>query len=548
MSQWLNVIARLRYRFSVKRDVQKWHQLLAPLRAVTPAETTRTVLFCDVMTMLATAKVESLIAGLLRLRGYRTLVLLEKPDWSIEGIFRAAAPGVEFIYREDSIEPNDAEMAHQAALAIVAALPSLQALVSLEIDGFRVGRNVQSMVLRRFRVGRLDDADPRHHEAVVETLAVSLATKSFIQRLFKKGAPDTAIFVERGYTPSGEIFDGCILSGVDVVQWCGAPQSDCLIYRRYNLETRGEHPLTLSDEMWRRLVKMPWGPEDDRAVVERLAENYESGAWYNRQQLQVGKSILPVGDVRRDLRLDPTKKTAVIFCHILYDATFFYGESLFDDYEKWLVETVRAAIANPHMNWIVKVHPANVWRTEMDGAEPVQLEAAVLSRHFGDLPDHVRIMPADTGINTFSLFDVADYGLTVRGTIGMELPCFGIPVVTAGTGRYSGRGFTIDPNTPEDYVSLLARLHEVSRLDADAIRKARQHYYGALGLRPVPMTSFTFDYRAKRAGASTYDVILRAPVDKILSEGEDMNRLIHWIANESAPELLAAGTVPNRSL
>ena len=64
-----------------------------------------------------------------------------------------------------------------------------------------------------------------------------------------------------------------------------------------------------------------------------------------------------------------------------------------------------------------------------------------LRRHFGNLPGHVKLMRADTGINTFSLFDVADYGLTVRGTIGMELPCFGIPVVTAGTGRYSGPWF-----------------------------------------------------------------------------------------------------------
>ena len=42
-------------------------------------------------------------------------------------------------------------------------------------------------------------------------------------------------------------------------------------------------------------------------------------------------------------KLDPERKTAAIFSHILYDATFFYGESLFADYEEWLVEAVRAA-------------------------------------------------------------------------------------------------------------------------------------------------------------------------------------------------------------
>jgi hypothetical protein len=293
--------------------------------------------------------------------------------------------------------------------------------------------------------------------------------------------------------------------------------------------------------MWRRLNDMPWSVQEDQAVVDRVAANYKSGAWYNRQQLQDGKVILAADEVRRSLGLDPARKTAVVFSHILYDATFFYGDNLFDDYEHWLVETVRAAIANPRLNWVVKVHPVNVWRARMDGAELVQLEAQTLERHFGALPDHVKLMPADTSINTFSLFDVADYGLTVRGTIGMELPCFGIPVVTAGTGRYSGRGFTIEPTSREDYAAVLARLHDVPRLGDEAMRRARRHYYGALTLRPVPMRSFIFDYHADktRGAASAYDAVLQRRVDATLLESEDLGRLVKWITETREPELLA---------
>src|SRR3546814_16642738 len=99
-----------------------------------------------------------------------------------------------------------------------------------------------------------------------------------------------------------------------------------------------------------------------------LRSNYETGAWFNRQQLQEGKQILPPDAVRSRLGLDPAKKTAVIFSHILYDATFFYGESLFPDYETWLIETVRGAIANPNLNWVIQVHPVKVWLPRMVGA------------------------------------------------------------------------------------------------------------------------------------------------------------------------------------
>lgn len=542
MSFWSKIRAHLRERFNVGRDLWAWRRTLAPLRTLPAEPPVRTVLFCDVMTMTATAKVESLIAGLMRLKGYKPLVLLEGPAPAIEAVFRAAAPETEFIYRSTAIGAQEQEAACRQAKAIMASHATLQSLVTLEIDGFRIGRNVQSKVLRDFRVGRLDDEAPAHWEAAADTLTRSLATKAFIQRLLSERKIDTAIFVERGYTPAGEVFDGCIATGVDVVQWCGAPQSDCLIYRRYNAQTRAEHPLALSEETWTRLLAMPWTDAQDRAIAERIAANYESNAWYNRQQLQDGKQILSAEAVRNALGLDPTKKTAIVFCHILYDATFFYGNSLFDDYEQWTVETVRAAIANRNLNWVVKVHPVNVWRSKMDGAALVQLEADTLRRHFGTLPDHVKIMPADTGINTFSLFDVIDYGLTVRGTIGMELPCFGIPVVTAGTGRYSGRGFTIDPKTREEYYSLLARLHEMPRLDADEIRRARLHYYGALTLRPVPMRSFTLDYKALQDGKGA-QVTVKQRADARLLETEDLGRLIAWMVTDRTGELLARPSV-----
>jgi hypothetical protein len=535
------LMRRLVNRFDYERDVANWRRVLAPLRAAQRTGIARTALFCDLMTTVATAKFEALLAGLLRLSGYRAVIILERPDRLIEKIFRAAVPDAEFVYRSLAVDTGAGSAATAQADSILASAPHLQDLVALEIDGFRIGRNVLSFVVRQFRVGRLDDADAAHRALARRLLAQALATKSFVERLLATRRPDLAIFNERGYTPAGDVFDGCVLHGIDTVQWSGAPQSDCLMYRRYDLATRAEHPLALSDPLWKRLSAMPWSAENDRAVVERIADNYASGAWYNRQQLQEGKAVLSPDAVRRALGLDPARKTAVIFCHILYDATFFYGESLFDDYEQWLVETVRAAIANPALNWIIKVHPVNVWRSRMDGAALVQLEAETLGKHFGVLPSHVKLMLADTPVNTFSLFDVADYGLTVRGTIGMELPCFGIPVVTAGTGRYAGRGFTIDPPSRQKYVALLARLQDVPRLGAEAIRLARLHYHGALHLRPVPMRSFVLDYNAPgRFGAPPrVDLLMKRPADARLLDAEDLGRLVRWMTASHAPELLA---------
>src|SRR6185436_10876252 len=98
------------------------------------------------------------------------------------------------------------------------------------------------------------------------------------------------------------------------------------------------------------------------------------------------------------------KKIAVIFSHIFWDAGFFYGDNLFEDYEKWLVETTRAACANPNVNWIIKLHPANTWKLELDKFRGELPEVASLKSKIGPLPEHIRLLPPETDINGFSFF------------------------------------------------------------------------------------------------------------------------------------------------
>ena len=46
----------------------------------------------------------------------------------------------------------------------------------------------------------------------------------------------------------------------------------------------------------------------------------------------------------KKFNLDPNKKIAVLFSHIFWDGTFFYGEDLFIDYEDWFRETLKVMI------------------------------------------------------------------------------------------------------------------------------------------------------------------------------------------------------------
>lgn len=535
------IARRLWDRFWIELDVAKWRRQTRALRRLGTSRPNRIVLFCDLMTMTSTAKVEALFAAALAYRNCQAVVLLRDRYAPILKIF-AACSNVRFVFLNERLTDAVMRDAATRAESLIGASPDLDALVDLEVDGFRTGRNVQSWVVRKFRVGRLDAADPAQLAALRAVLTESLAVSCVAREIVAEVAPDHAIFIEKGYTPAGEVYDACLLAGVDTVQWLGAPQADHLLFKRYSLATRAEHPFSLGDATWAQLSSMPWGAEEDRRVVAKIASHYRSGAWYNRQQLQVGKRIMEADEVRERLGLRPGRRVAMIFAHILYDATFFYGSSLYPDYERWLVETVRGAIANPELDWVVKVHPVNIWRSRMDGAPMEQLEAKLLQSEFGELPAHVTLMAADTEVNTFSLFSAIDFGITVRGTIGMELPCFGMPVVTAGTGRYSGRGFTIDPPDISAYQDILASLHKQPRLTNKQIQLARRYAYGAFFMRPYSMRSFMLQSGDRAHGVAALQQTVRLDEPALMDAvvGGDLAGIAEFVVDGRPEDLLGA--------
>jgi hypothetical protein len=172
----------------------------------------------------------------------------------------------------------------------------------------------------------------------------------------------------------------------------------------------------------------------------------------------------------------------------------FYGRDLFADQEEWFVETVRAAAANDSVNWVVKLHPANVWKRKRDGVTAELDELVAIRERVGALPAHVRVLEPTSDVSTWSLFGVTDWGVTIRGSVGFELPCLGVPVLTAGTGFYSGRGFTVDSETAEEYLGRIAGIQDVPPPDAQAVELARRHAHALFRLRQTRFRSFRTVY------------------------------------------------------
>jgi hypothetical protein len=469
-----------------------------------------------------------LIKGL-ELAGFVPVVLT---DQTLQKHYRLA--GVrEFVTWEDFTPLSPVDTA-----AIADKATCIEDVIDVEYGGARVGKFALSTTFRSLRVGRLDFARNETKRTLAAHLDGGIRRAVAAGRLLDRVKPAIALFMGNRYTGQGELMDVCVERGVDVLTWFDAHRSNSLMLKRYRMENRDRHHGSISDESWAWLQSMPW-TEQRRAELRReLHDNYAAGDWYSRGGTQVNKRIIPAADLRAQLALDPAKKTAVIFPHIVWDATLFWGTDLFNNYEDWLVETVRAACANPRVNWVIKIHPAHVAKSAMERFTGEAAEIVAIRERVGPLPPHVVIVPPDTTINTYSLFAIMDYCLTVRGTIGIEAASFGIRVLTAGTGRYDHRGFTIDSETREQYLSRLAAIDAIPPTTPAERERAERFAYGAFLLRPFALTSIAIAH--EKDVEATMRIEVRARSSEELRHAPDLTAFAAWAADGRQEDFLAA--------
>lgn len=473
-----------------------------------------------------------------RMAGYRVSVILPGAYCASADFYRVL--GVSDIVESDTL---DGALPLRQARDLVSALTSPGDLLELKERGVPVGKFAASTLMRQTRSAHIDPADAALRPRLIRALATSLRAAQTARRILAKVRPELVVFYDRGYTPDGELFELALAQGARAVTTNTAHKSGYLLFKRYDLSNKDCHPAALAPATWKRLLQMQWTDAHWDALRLEIKNCYESGLWYDEVGTQFNTRMLSSRDLIASLGLDPNKPTAVVFPHLFWDATFFWGTDLFDDYRDWFVNVLREAARNPQLNWIIKIHPANIVKNRRDNYSGEYSEIQAIRESIGQLPSHMSIIAPDSPISTFSLYELMDYCLTVRGTVGLEAAVFGKQVLTAGTGRYDGLGFTLDSQSQAQYLDRLARLHTLPQPSAEQTEAARRYSFGLFLLRPLHTASMRFRYdQNERASLKTE---LNLPVGGRLEDCADLLILARWLAETSQDDLLgAADSVP----
>ncbi len=258
----------------------------------------------------------------------------------------------------------------------------------------------------------------------------------------------------------------------------------------YLVRERASLPMT--DKMYQRLADL---------------ENARRGArvWGKSRRLWQYVSAQGAEQTREALGLDD-RPVVLLAANVLGDSLTL-GRNIFaDSMSEWITRTIRFFAKRSDVQLVIRVHPGEKLVPQAKSMGTVVREA------LPEIPSHIHLINALDNVNTYDLIEIADLGLAYTTTVGVETAMNGIPVISCGETHYRGRGFTIDPNSWDEYFSTLENvLADLPghRLSEEQVAKAWNYAYRFFFEYPRP-----FPWRLM----NFWDDLEVWPVEKVLSD------------------------------
>jgi hypothetical protein len=409
----------------------------------------------------------------------------------------------------------------------------------LSFNNIPLGEIALSTEARYGGHGVIDLCDEKVRENINNWIQIVYKTACVTPGFLKKYDIRTVILDEGFQETYGAIYFSAVNAGITVIKNNLTVRDNAFIFQRRSNHTVRLHHASLAKSSWAEIRNMP----DIDRVNQELAENFSQrygSKWGRSMRNQPNAKIVDPAKARSELGVPVDRKIAVIYSHILYDTVFFFGTDLFKDYATWLIETIRVAIVNDQLEWFIKVHPSNIWRGEMSSLLGGRYEEErLIEKNFGALPQHVHIVSADSPISPLAWMKLADFGVTVRGTAGLEMASLGRTVITAGTGRYEGHGFTCDPKTVDAYLGLLKKLPNIPEITNEQTHFAQLYAYGVFILKPFTLESVVPRLRLGRSRLVASDDLIYIPRELVGGDVPgDLRRVAAYLADENQEDLL----------
>ncbi len=313
------------------------------------------------------------------------------------------------------------------------------------------------------QIEQVDEGDPLFDLRMQRNTAAATA----LHHWFSTEKPDVVIVPNGTILEMGVAYAIARLLGIRAVTFEFADQRE-----RIWIAQDGEIMSHDTTALWQALGNQPL-PDKARASLEKLfAARRGAATWGEFARQWQASPQQGSNEVKQALNLDDRPVT-LLATNVLGDSLTLGREKITNSMADWIVKTIAWFTTHPEVQLVVRVHPGELLT---HGTSMVQ----VIQDNFAALPENIHIIKPEEKVNTYDLVDITDSGLVYTTTVGLEMAMAGLPVIVAGKTHYANKGFTLDPQSWEEYQELLERLSAdpvIHRLSAAQTEQAWLYAY-----------------------------------------------------------------------
>ena len=419
-------------------------------------------------------------------------------------------------------------------------LSSLSQITDFSFENVPFGRIALSTYFRSRKTGKIYTDQDKFLKEIINIIKYHYLVYEISKDLYSKYQIKHLFFTEVFMYEYGPFYYGALNTKLNILKFSGTVRDNAIVISRMNKESDRKHFSSFSNDSWEKILNI----NDIGKIKNNLEQNFidrYSKKWFLSSRNHPNTKFLSSDQIKKKYNIQNDKKNAIIYSHILYDLLYFHGEDIFENYSDWFIETVKEIIKNKKINWFIKIHPSNVWRGETHKLFNIKTEEENLIKSVvGQLPQHIKIIYPTSEISPLSWMKFTDYGITVRGTSGIELAALGKQVITAGTGRYENIGFTINPLSKSMYLEILSKLHDIDSLGNDKHDLAIRFAYATFCLKPFKLDFMKVSKMFLISKVKSAEDLIYLP-NKTLSKKNLPNSIINfkeWMFNSKSSDFL----------
>ena len=348
---------------------------------------------------------------------------------------------------------------------------------SLLADSLAAGKQPQLTTKLREIVDQVSDYDTQYTLQIEETDLSSPLYQLRQQRngqaamaisdWLQKEKPDLLIIPNGTILEMGVAYQIARLQGIETITFEFADQQE-----RIWLAQNDEIMQHDTSDLWNQLGERPLPEKAKQALTSLFGARKNARLWGNFAR-QWQQNVSQGGArVRDNLALD-SRPLALLATNVLGDSLTLGRQRITATMAEMIVKTIDYFIRHRQLQLVVRVHPGEL---KTHGTSMVE----VIQKAYPALPENIHIIPPEDKTNTYDLMEIADFGLVYTTTVGMEMAMSGLQVIVTGKTHYAGKGFTLDPQSWQEYEQMLDRVSQnpkSARLTPEQIEKAWLYAY-----------------------------------------------------------------------